>query len=48
VTEAIRLLGPGGGFVLLPVDQIFTDTPWENVEIMIERWQEIGAYPLAV
>ena len=44
VTYAIHTLAPGGGFVLFPVDQIFEDTPWENIEIMIERWREIGTY----
>lgn len=48
VTEAVHVLGPGGGFVLMPVDQIFDDTPWESVMVMIERWREIGAYPLAM
>ena len=46
VTEAIRIMGPGGGFVLLPVDQVFDDASWENVMIMVERWREIGEYPL--
>lgn len=46
VTQAIETLGPGGGFVLFPVDHILADTPWENLEILIERWREIGSYPL--
>ena len=46
VTEAIRILAPGGGFVLFPVDQIFAYTPWENFEIMVERWREIASYPI--
>ena len=46
VTDAIRILGPGGGFVLFPVDQLFEYTPWESVEIMLERWREICDYPL--
>ena len=46
VDEAIRILAPGGGFVLYPVDQIYSDTPWENVETMIDRWREMGEYPL--
>ena len=46
VTDAIRICGPGGGFVLFPVDQIFEWTPWESVEIMLKRWKEIRDYPL--
>lgn len=48
VTETVHVLGPGGGFVLMPVDQIFDDTPWESVMVMIERWREIGEYPLTL
>ena len=46
VNTAIQVLAPGGGFVLYPVDQIYNDTPWENVQIMIDRWREVGQYPL--
>ena len=42
--DALRILAPGGGFVLYPVDQIVRDTPWANVEAMIEAWREAGAY----
>ena len=48
VTEAIRILAPGGGFVLMPVDQIFAYTPWESFEIMVERWREISSYPISL
>jgi uroporphyrinogen-III decarboxylase len=44
--EAIRTLAPGGGFVLYPVDQLVRETPWANVEAMIERWRTIGSYPI--
>jgi uroporphyrinogen-III decarboxylase len=43
---AIRTLGPGGGFVLYPVDQLVRETPWSNVQAMIECWHEIGHYPI--
>jgi uroporphyrinogen-III decarboxylase len=43
--EAIRVLGPGGGFVLYPVDQLVEETPWSNVEAMIACWREMGSYP---
>lgn len=48
VDEAIRTGGPGGGFVLYPVDQIWAHTPWRNVEVLIARWREVGRYPLAL
>ncbi|MEW6749866.1 MAG: uroporphyrinogen decarboxylase family protein [Candidatus Latescibacterota bacterium] len=42
VEEAIRVLGPGGGFVLSPVDKIEAWTPWENVEALLARWRELA------
>jgi len=44
--EAIDTLGPGGGFVLYPVDQLVKETPWANVQAMIECWREKGHYPM--
>ena len=46
VEEAVRILAPGGGFVLFPVDQIVAGTPWENVEAMLERWRGLASYPI--
>jgi len=43
VEEAIRILAPGGGFVLFPVDQIVAGTPWENMEAMLGRWKELAS-----
>ncbi len=40
VRGAMSTLGPDG-FVLAPVDAIFPDTPWENVQAMIEAWKEV-------
>lgn len=48
VTFAISTLGPGGGLILEPADCLFSDTPWENVKTLIERWREIGSYPLQI
>jgi hypothetical protein len=49
VTDAIRLLAPGGGFVLFPVDNILPEAnPWDNIQIMMNRWKEIGSYPIEV
>lgn len=42
VEEAIRILGPGRGFILSPVDKIEEWTPWENVEAMLGRWRELA------
>lgn len=40
VHTAVRKLGPSG-FILAPVDALFPDTPWSNVEVMIEAWREL-------
>ena len=48
VDEAIRVCAPGGGFVLYPVDPVWAGTPWSSVEIMIERWRQVGQYPLTL
>lgn len=48
VREAIETLAPGGGFILYPVDQIFQDTPWQNVLTLIESWREMADYPMPV
>jgi uroporphyrinogen-III decarboxylase len=41
VETAMRVLAPGGGFILSPVDNVREDTPQssENVKAMIEAWQ---------
>jgi uroporphyrinogen-III decarboxylase len=46
VHTAVRTLGPGGGFILAPVDALFPDTPWSSVAAMIEGWREAREYPL--
>jgi len=41
--QAIATLGPGGGFILSPVDNV-RDTSgktWENIDAMIEVWREL-------
>jgi len=49
VEDAITKLAPGGGFVLFPVDTILPDAnPWSNVEVLLNKWKEIGSYPIAV
>ena len=41
VDTAIRIMSPGGGFILYPVDAIFNNQPWENVTALIEAWSEL-------
>jgi len=41
VRAAVQTLGPGGGFILAPVDALFPDTPWSSVETMIEAWRDV-------
>lgn len=40
VEAALSVYGRGGGFILSPVDALFPDTPWQNVQTMIEVWRE--------
>jgi uroporphyrinogen-III decarboxylase len=46
VKQAIAILAPGGGFILLPVDSLMQGIPWPQVEWAIEAWREWGEYPL--
>ena len=39
VETAVRQLGPRG-FILAPVCSLDPDTPWSNVEVMIEAWRD--------
>ena len=50
VLNAVRTLGPGGGFILSPVDVIMQgrDKVWPNVLTMIEAWKEARKYPLSL
>jgi hypothetical protein len=45
--QAIELLGFGSRFVLYPVDQLVRETPWSNVQTMMEAWHRLGSYPIA-
>lgn len=47
VTNAISTLAPGGGLILSAADTLWQE-PWENVNAMIERWREIGSYPINI
>ena len=44
--SGIRRLGPGGGFVLYPVDQLGKNLPWNKVQVMLDVWRELGSYPM--
>jgi hypothetical protein len=47
VEDAIRLLAPGGGFVLFPVDCLMAAAnPWERTRVLLDKWREIGSYPI--
>lgn len=46
VSKAVSILGPRGGFILSPVDNV-TDTrdkTWDNVKVMIETWRKLRFY----
>ncbi|NLG51235.1 MAG: hypothetical protein GX552_14095 [Chloroflexi bacterium] len=43
VQTAMTTLGAKGGFILSPVDALFPDTPWANVQTMIDAWRELAA-----
>ena len=40
VRNAVRKLGPDG-FILAPADALFPDTPWENLEAMMDARREM-------
>lgn len=48
VRDAVRQLGPGGGFILSPVDNVTADNArvWSNVSALIDEWRSRRAYPL--
>jgi len=48
VTRAVRVLGPSGGFILSPVDNIRDDSPRarEGVQTMIDAWKRVRDYPI--
>jgi uroporphyrinogen decarboxylase len=49
VRDAIRLLAPGGGFILAPVTNVRAGTKraWENVDALVQAWRNSRAYPVA-
>jgi len=46
--DAIRTLGPGGGFILSAFDYLDGYTPWKNIEHMIRVWRKNRRYPIDI
>jgi uroporphyrinogen decarboxylase len=46
--QACQIMGPGGGFILSPIDDIYEYTPKRNLEALIDAWRQIRDYPIAV
>ncbi len=47
VGTAIRTMGPGGGFVLLPVDAIGAGVTPHAMEVLTNAWKACADYPLS-
>jgi uroporphyrinogen-III decarboxylase len=41
VEQALRILAPGGGFVLYPVASILSCQPWDKVLVLIDQWKSL-------
>jgi uroporphyrinogen-III decarboxylase len=39
VDKAMRILSPGGGFILYPVCSVSCEQPWERVQLVIDQWK---------
>jgi len=50
VLDALRVLAPGGGFILSPVDNVTLsdDRTQANVQTLITTWQQHRSYPINV
>lgn len=46
VERVIKIMAPGGGYILGPTHNIQTDTSLENIFAMYEAAREIGRYPI--
>ena len=46
VGRRIRVLAPGGGYILAPANHLQTDVPPENVVALFEFGRQYGRYPL--
>lgn len=46
VKEAIRVAGPGGGYIMMSSNSLHSSVRAENYRIMVETTQKLGRYPL--
>ncbi len=46
VRRVMKILGPGGGFMVAAVHTIMNDVPPENVVAMVDAVEEFGNYPI--
>lgn len=46
VFDSVQMLGRGGGLALSPAEAIFSTTPWESIETVIDAWKEVRDYPM--
>lgn len=46
VARCVRLLAPGGGYILAPSNHLQADIPPENVTALFEAARSLGKYPL--
>jgi uroporphyrinogen decarboxylase len=44
VKRLCDVLGPGGGFILAPTNNVMPETPMENLVVMYETVQAAGRY----
>ena len=47
VERRIRVLAPGGGYILAPANHVQTDVPPQNIVALYEFGRTLGRYPLA-
>lgn len=45
VRYACETLGPGAGFILAPIDNIYDYTPRRNIEVLVDEWRKMREYP---
>jgi hypothetical protein len=40
IARAMKILSPGSGFILFPVDNLFCSMPWEKVQMVIDQYKK--------
>jgi uroporphyrinogen decarboxylase len=48
VRRVIKILGPGGGYMVSSVHTIMVDVPAENILALVDAVEEFGQYPLEI